>query len=574
MPKSKINNSFLAIYDTTCHSRHIYLCDNGNCLISMETLFSTDKRNLKQLFDVLEEDEVQECCSPQAYNRGVDYFENGYVRSAEYNSDKTLFTAKVRGSHVYAVQVSLENGKVQAACTCLQDAICKHIVAAMLYGTVENVDTQVSSTNSSLDMRKYLTSLSKEELVELLINHAHDDFFTTINNKHSAHSEAAKIFSKGKRTLEDIFGHEELLNDPDLFEESLMKVLKTLSGLESKMPKKLGELIVYIIRKVEKATDEGYLYNHYTDYNFEPGEQFYEFIERLTCAMDFHDKTEFIEQLESVISSSSYSTFHGAYSWLGKGFTDRELPQLKTLLVNEYKYLPEAVVESYYCRVSSILSDNEKEKILDVLDSGNDSRTVELAELLSKNGKRKKSILMLRQAIFRRANEFIDEKLCILYLDQMKAENLDLHDAVRKCMKQCPNESMLRKVTELLPTEVASCEEILEERRPEELLNYLESMERHADALSLIKRNNSIWRGRVLIFYKRNKKKFPEEAGQFFSDTINENLRNTGYHYYHTIADALKHLKQIDKETAHELTLHLRQNYRRRSKLMAMIENT
>jgi hypothetical protein len=541
--------------------------------MSMETLFSTEENNLKQLFDVLHEDELQEYCSPQAYNRGVEYFENGYVCSAEYNSDRTLFTAKVRGSHVYAVQVSLKNGKVQAACTCLQDTKCKHIVAAMLYASVENVDTQVSSTKSSLDMKKYLNSLPKEELVELLINHAHDDLFTIISNKHSARSEAEKIFSKGKRTLEDIFGHEELMNDPDSFEESLMKVLKTLSGVETKMPKKLGELIVYIIEKVEKATDEGYLYNHYSDYNFEPGEQFYEFIARLTSAMDFNEKTEFIQQLEGAISSSSYSTFDGAYGWLGRGFTDRELPQLKTLLVNEYKDLPEAVVESYYCRVSSILSDNEKEKILDVLTSGNDSRTAELAELLTKNGKRKKSILMLRQVIFRDANEFVDEKLCILYLDQMKAENLDLHDAVRKCMKQCPKESMLRKVTELLPTEAATCEEILEKQRPEELLNYLESMDRAADALLLVKRNNSIWCDRVLTFYKKNKKKFPEEAGRYFSDTINENLKNTGDHYYHTIADALKHLKQIDKGTAHELTLHLRQNYRRRSKLMAMIEN-
>lgn len=233
----------------------IYTCAIiSTVLISMETLFSTQEQNLKQLFDVLHEDEVQECCSPQAYNRGVDYFENGYVRSAEYNSDRTLFTAKVRGSRVYGVQVSLKNKKVQAACTCLQDTICKHIVAAMLYATVENVDTQVSSTKSSLDMRKYLTNLSKEELVELLINHAHDDLFTIISNKHSPRSEVEKIFSKCKRTLEDIFGHEELLNDPDSFEESLMKVLKTLSGLETKMPKKLGDLIVYIIGKVEKAT--------------------------------------------------------------------------------------------------------------------------------------------------------------------------------------------------------------------------------------------------------------------------------------------------------------------------------
>jgi hypothetical protein len=540
---------------------------------SMETLFTTNENDLEQLFDILPEEDIQECCSSKVYYRGIDYFENGCVRSAEFNTDKTLLTAKVKGSQIYTVQVSLKNKQVKAACTCLHDAICKHIVAAMVYATLEPVDTQSSDKKSKLNIKSYLNSLSKDELVELLIKYAPDEFFTVTNNKQSSSSEAQKIFTKAKRNVEDIFNDDEVMYDPDAFEGSLMKVIKSLSGLEKSIPKKLGELTLGIIQKVENATDKGYLYDHHGDYDFEPSEQFYEFVAKLAAAMDFSEKIEFIEKLDAAITNSSYSTFDDVYKWLGKYFKDEELPQLKTLLLNEYNDLPDAIVESYYGQVSSMLSDAEKEKILEILVGRNNSWAVELSELLNNTGKRKKSIPLLRHLIFGESDRFVDERLCFQYLDQLKAESLDLHEAALKCMNQCPTAGMLEKIVELLPMEGASCEQILEKKSPNELLNYLESSSRITDAQELVERAKKIWPDRIFTFYKRNKKVLPQKAAQYFRTTINENLKDTGDHYYHTIVDALKHLKQIDDKAASELILHLRQNYKRRSKLMALIDD-
>jgi hypothetical protein len=339
------------------------------------------------------------------------------------------------------------------------------------------------------------------------------------------------------------------------------------------MPENLRELIVDIINRIESATDEGYMYDHYNDYNYEPSQEFYEFIVRIARNMDFNEKTEFIEELESEISNSSYTTFDDTYQWFGKFYTDRDLPQLKTLLVNEHKNLTEALLESYYSRVSSILSANEKEMILPVLAAHNSTRAVELAELLDSTGKRNKSISMLKRLLSREPDVFVDERLCILYLEQLKAEKLEMRDAVTRCMNICPTEIMLRKASELVPKESAACEQILEKRRPEELLKYLESTHRYTDALSLVKKNKDISSERKFTFYKKCKEKFPDEAGKYFRQVINKSLENTGSHSYHTIADALKHLKKVDKVSANELVLHLRQHYKRRGNLMAMISD-
>ena len=103
-------------------------------------------------------------------------------------------------------------------------------------------------------------------------------------------------------------------------------------------------------------------------------------------------------------------------------------------------------------------------------------------------------------------------------------------------------------------------------------MNYLETFRQNDRCSGFGERNKNIWHDRIFTFYKKIKS-ISRKAGKYFSKAIDENLKNTGDYYYHTIADALKQLKQIDKESVHELRLHLQQHYKRRSKLMMIIKN-
>lgn len=541
----------------------------------MEALLTTEEKDLQHFFASLTEEEIQSLGYSKTYYRAVEYYENNHVGKAHFSADRTTLTAKVRGSENYKVQIQLANGEVHSICTCPFDGIvCKHGLAVMIFAINEVVEVGIAKNGqSSEDIKKYLHAQSKEKLVDLVLKYAPGEFLREIGNKHLNTTEATAVFKKAKRGVEELFRNGNVLYDPATFGDQLVKKITKLSGLEKSLSRNIAEFIIYIVEKIEDAIDDGYLYDQYNDYSFEPPEEFYEFITRFVSAISFNEKTDFIKRLEVTISNSSYTTFHDIYGQLRQCFAADELLELKALLISSYKDLPETVVETYYRQVSSTLSGEEKEKILEVLAHRDDSWAIELAELLNGTGRRNKSIPMLRRLISEEAEGLADEKLCFLYLDQMKAEKLDLYEAIMKCMKQCPSANMLRRATELLPSESTACEEILEKQSPEELLNYLESADRTMDGLALIKRNKDIWHDRVFTFYKKNKKTFSAEAEKYFVRTIRENLENTGDQYYYTIADSLKQLKSINKETAHQMILHLRQNYKRRSKLMSIISD-
>ncbi len=544
--------------------------------MNAETLFTTTEKNLEKFIGLLTEDEIQDSCTSTIYYRGKEYYENNLATSVVLTEAKTLLNGKVRGNKTYAVQIRLKERKVYASCTCPYDGeVCKHVVAVLLYAVNEEIkiDTAVPG-NSDTNIKSYLDSLSREKLIDLVINYAPEEFFTLISNRYSSNSEALTLLRKAQHNIKKAFEDRESLYDPRVFEDVLMQQVKKLSGLEKSLPNELGELIIHIIEKVDHAFDEGYLYDDYNDYNFEPPETFYSFVTNYARALSFRQKTEFLEELDEAVGQSSYSTFSGVYKTIGNVFDNEDLPHLKALLTSDYEVLSYGLTETYYQLVAGLLSPDERKKILSVLKDGNSLWLCELAELLIHEGRRKESIAVLEKWLAKNKDKLIeDEKVYFLYLDLLKAEDLDLRETARESIMRSPTRAMLEKIASLLPLEIAVYETQLEKKNAEGLLDYLEDSGRLQDALDLIKRNKNIWGDRVFGFYKKNKKHFPAEAVKYFSKTIDENLQHTGDHYYHAITDALQQLKKIDVNLADKLKTDIRLQYKRRSKLMSMISD-
>jgi len=91
------------------------------------------------------------------------------------------------------------------------------------------------------------------------------------------------------------------------------------------------------------------------------------------------------------------------------------------------------------------------------------------------------------------------------------------------------------------------------------------------EALALIKRSKNIWDTRVFDFFKKHKKNFLADAEKFFGDEINKNLEYAGDSYYHTIADNIQQLKQVNSSLAAEYLVNIRLNYKRRRNLMSIL---
>lgn len=110
--------------------------------------------------------------STPSYERGLAYLEAGRVGPLRASAARV--GATVQGSEDYLVELRTKGGKLRFSCSCpigREGAFCKHCVAVILAWQREH-DDPVPTLD---DARAHLETLPQGELVELLIDHAHDD---------------------------------------------------------------------------------------------------------------------------------------------------------------------------------------------------------------------------------------------------------------------------------------------------------------------------------------------------------------------------------------------------------------
>jgi hypothetical protein len=541
-------------------------------MLNMSQLFITKQKNLLDFFKTISSDELQGCCESKIYHRGLEYFKYGYVADASYNIDKTRLKTLVKGNSEYTVVVKLQNGEVEGSCTCPYGGTCKHVIASLLFAIGENSEIEVEPDAKSpgININQYLQSLSKDELIGLVKQYAPEQFWVEVKNTFSDSTDAQTTFRKVERNIQKIFENSDNLYNPEDFDTVLNKEIKKLSGLEKHLKSEIEGLLLYIIGEVDNAFNEGYLYDHYKDYNYEPSEIFNGFVTNFVKSLNYEEKTAFLTELDIVLKEQSYNTYESLYQLSEKAFTEDDLPALKDLLISRYKDISHPLIENYYERVRPLLTDEEKEVVLCEIQNENNKWIIELADLYDSRNQVAKAIEIIKIWLTANKRSGIDN-VCTLYLDLIAKAGLSLSEAAKEAISNCPNCAMLQKIASLVNEGMSNYELILEQKAAMQLLDYLEIKNRLPEALALIKRSKNIWDTRVFDFFKKHKKIFPSEAERFFTNGINKNLEFAGDNYYHIIADNIQQLKQINSSLAAEYLADIRLNYKRRRNLMSIL---
>lgn len=276
----------------------------------MNFLFAAPGKDLKSFFESLNIEGVRDNIHSSTFYKGKEYYENGYVSDAKYTYGQACFTAHVQGTLKYDVILELREGKLYGKCSCPVGGVCKHI-AAVLFFAVNEVDhvTVAENRGTGSLVRQHLQSLSKAELIAMVEKYAPEQFFIETKNRYSGKEDSIKVFKKVERAIANLFQGSESLYSPYDFEASLVKEIGKLSGLENHLKEELDLLILYIIREVDNAFDEGYLYDHYKDVHFEEPEAFTTLVENYIKNLPHSEKIDFLGRLDVVLTESSYSTF-------------------------------------------------------------------------------------------------------------------------------------------------------------------------------------------------------------------------------------------------------------------------
>lgn len=544
-----------------------------------EYLFDSVSQDLKTNLEHITEDDVENCCDYKTFQRGLDYFNDGLVEMLNYNAAGDTIMAAVVGNNEYSVEIFVQDDAVHGICDCPVYGVCKHMIAVLLSIACDGI-SNIKTVNIPLPsevpvtglLKEHLKSLSKDELIDLVVKFAPGGFITQIKNKYTTHQEAIEVYNKVDKNIRKLFNDPELLYEPSAFEESLTDELDKLGGLEHQLVEEIGELILRIIDNVENAFDEGYLYvdSYYGDDYFE-SETFCSFVIRYIKQLSFKQKTDYLFRLDEALNSMSYDTFENIALSYGEFFSDKEYSLLKEFVLNSLESVSEPYLSRMYDYLESRLSVSEKEKVLLRLKSYSDRYVIDLAEMFVQQDRYHEAYEIIREYIVS-STGFSEDKAMELYIELSAKLDYDLGEPSIVAIRCCPSASMLEKIKEIAGGSMAEYEKILKSENPEELLYYYEKEKRLQDAVSLIKESGEIWDITLFEFFKRNKKSVHSEAEGYFVSRINENLGNTGESYYARIAETLSQLKQINPSLADELITDIRLNYKRRTKLMTMLK--
>jgi uncharacterized Zn finger protein len=125
-----------------------------------------------KLSQALDKATVASLASAPSYKRGLVYLDAGRVGPLRVSAGRVAAT--VQGSEDYLVELRAKGEKLRFSCSCpvgRQGAFCKHCVAVALAWLHEHDDPAPTLD----DARVHLETLPQSELVDVLIDHAHDD---------------------------------------------------------------------------------------------------------------------------------------------------------------------------------------------------------------------------------------------------------------------------------------------------------------------------------------------------------------------------------------------------------------
>ncbi len=280
-------------------------------------------------------------------------------------------------------------------------------------------------------------------------------------------------------------------------------------------------------------------------------------------------KISYLKELDQALNEMSYSTFATIQESYHRFFSDHERKNLK-LFVKPDGGMPQTIISRLFKFLEPELSSDEKEAILRVISRSEADHFLSFCLQLSEQGR----YLEVTDLIKDDSDGFEplrDFRVAEIYLEAAYKLNMNMDEVSEEVVKHCPEVPILRKIKVLKGDVGSTCEAITKHKNPEDLLTFYEEEDRMKDALDLIMEPGLFYDEVIFEFYRKNHKRFPEEAVTFLKRRIEKDLVHTGKNHYERIAESLDLMKRINPGRTQRIAEEIRANFKRRSNLMQLI---
>jgi uncharacterized Zn finger protein len=224
-----------------------------------------EKENSNSLKQILTHDVLLEMAGDRYFARGENYFRQGYVHDLAVAGDRV--TAQVSGTEEYDVELWVEEGRLQATCTCplgVDDIFCKHCVAVGL--TCLNNPSAAKAQQESRPAQKpvtmeevqhFLERQEKPTLIQWIIDRTRQDdsWKQQLMLKVASSRPQGIDLTPFRRALRDAIAIRGFIEWDEVsnYADGIRDVLGSIEDLLEEHPQTVIELCEYAIPLVESA---------------------------------------------------------------------------------------------------------------------------------------------------------------------------------------------------------------------------------------------------------------------------------------------------------------------------------
>ena len=511
--------------------------------------------SLKEIITSLFPEDIEPMAEERIYHRGYDYFKQGFVENIIWS--ETSLDARVEGSEgaLYEVHISLDKtGDLLGQCCCPYDDTCKHIIATLLYANKNIAKNEKDNEEDLKQFLVYLSGLEKEELVTLVDRFAPENYRIEVAMRDASEQDTEKAMKQLEALMSHRMQENHLLYDPNAFFDKVEEYLEMLGAYLAKVPEKVFEMVFDLAEKITDLNDEGYLYcdSYYSECEYFDYDSFSKkIVEMINRVDDAKIQADTIVDFASMCEASDY--LHFDYSLIEV--------QNKKLLIDACEDVDSL---SFYDFMSEVLDFDQRMTFLERF-SDNEMAMRKVA-LLENYGKKEDAVRYLEA--------LLSKKFSIIYVEYLlkltKISQVRLNQLVLQAI-----ESSEYNAYDFVVEHIEKCHEMeklekqMKKLKPYWYYKYLSMQQRVEEMHAMLKTMPH----EKYDFFKKYKKRYPEESINFYQQVITEELAYTGDTHYTNIAKVLSYLQSLlPKEIFDARVYKLKIEYKRRRNFVKILE--
>ncbi len=532
---------------------------------------------------------------PVILQRSHDYVDE--IEEVDYASG--LAQTLIYGSDEYEVEIKHEanTSRLYGDCSCPYDGgACKHIASFLQYlrgaEDLDEINYAVHASvtepehNAPFDFKAWVKARSREELEELVLQHAPESLRKSLSLQAGSTSVQTEFFQKAEKKAKKLLDEIDEYCDynADDYEEKLLKRLEELRPFWSIKPAKIHQLLCEAIETINKAQDQGYLYDHYSDAGFE-GYQLGTYLAEFYAAIPVSFFEENVSGMLTIFGNLNYAICDNFLPELLPKIDRPKSLALKNLFSTSDALLTKQTLEhqkEIWLLLKPLLTTSEQKQLLSKF--SDPFFLHELAELYEKEGQLQEAIQFLVKSLpkpvksqwndsynLAHGAESLYEKLIGLLHQEKQTE--DIKKWVHRYVEERASARSLTFSLQFLPEAQAELEAVLKKQQINNFAQYLEESFRTPEVLELFKSHPNHFPQFIQFeFFKRNLLLFPKEAYVVFKQVLDQELPIAKDRSYHTVVEVLVLLRGLmEKQAFIGLVQSIRIHYKRRTNLLALM---